>query len=85
MGQIRRAVESGLQVEDNGVKQGQPNSTSIAVFAVKFGVWEGLRSQSAASLIHGSLRYSTISISGEGSTLCGFVVLFLLRSGILFK
>ena len=27
-------VLSGLQVEDNGVKQGRPNSTSITVFAV---------------------------------------------------
>ena len=31
-------VLSGLQVEDNGVKQGRPNSTSITVFAVKYGV-----------------------------------------------
>ena len=31
-------VLSGLQVEDNGVKQGRPNSTSITVFAVKCGV-----------------------------------------------
>ena len=33
-------VLSGLQFEDNGVKQpeGRPNSTSITVFAVKCGV-----------------------------------------------
>ena len=31
-------VLSGLQVEDNRVKLGRPNSTSITVFAVKCGV-----------------------------------------------
>ena len=31
-------VLSGLQVEDNGVGQGRPNSTPITVFAVKYGV-----------------------------------------------
>ena len=31
-------VLSGLQVKDSEVKQGRPNSTPIAVFAVKCGV-----------------------------------------------
>ena len=31
-------VLSGLEVNDSGVRQGRPNSTPIAVFAVKCGV-----------------------------------------------
>ena len=34
----RVLIISGLQVEDNGVKQGRPNCTSITMFAVKCGV-----------------------------------------------